>query len=78
MKKILMLFIAIPILSFAQDKKEMKVITKAMRDITSEVDKYEGSKSWDSPFYGKGIASNTIILHHLQKLKFQNLKKQAK
>ena len=69
MKKILILFIAIPILSFAQDKKEMKVITKAMRDITSEVDKYEGSKSWDSPFYGKGIAGTTPKRVRLMKVK---------
>ena len=59
MKKILILFIAIPILSFAQDKKEMKVITKAMRDIEVVADKFDGTTTYRSPFFGKGIAATT-------------------
>ena len=49
----------VPLVSFGQTKKELKVINKAATDIKMKVDKFEGTTSWNSPYYGKGIAATT-------------------
>ena len=59
MKKILITILLIPFITFAQSKKELKIIQKAASEITMEKDKYDGTTTWRSPFFGKGLAATT-------------------
>ena len=59
MKKLILLLLLVPLVSFGQSKKELKVINKAVTEITEETDKFDGSTTWRSPFFGKGLAATT-------------------
>ena len=45
----------IPFITFAQSKKELKIIQKSVSEITMEKDKFDGTTTWRSPFFGTGL-----------------------
>ena len=59
MKKLFITILLIPFITYAQSKKELKVIEKSASQITMEKDKFDGTTTWRSPFYGKGLAATT-------------------
>ena len=56
-KKAVILIFLFSNYSFAQSKKELKIINKAQKEITKEEDKFTGELTWRSPIMGKGMNS---------------------
>ena len=55
MKKLFITTLLIPFITFAQSKKELKIIQKSVSEITMKKDKFDGTTTWRSPFYGTGL-----------------------
>ena len=59
MKNLILISLLIPLISFGQTKKELKVIDKAATKISVKKDKFNGTTTWSSPSFGSGIAATT-------------------
>jgi len=64
MKKLLLILLCLPMIGFGQEKN------KYAKDIEVSIDKFDGSSTWQSPTFGKGIMKLAI-----QPVKFIKIKK---